>query len=56
MYHANPLGVYQPPRVGVVYECSDAELCVRTAFKHREVKGHNALKHYVALKWLKLQV
>ena len=52
MPHAEPTGVYQPRRVGMMHECSTGKLLARAAFMHHDDKWHNALKQYAALKGL----
>ena len=44
VHHADPLGVYQPHRVGMILECSTYELLTRAAFMHHGDKRHNALR------------
>ena len=44
MHHADPTGVYQPRRVGMMLECSPVELLARAAFVHHDDKGHNCFK------------
>lgn len=52
-HNAEPSGVYQPRRVGMMLECSNGEVLARAAFMHHhDDKGLNALHHYAALKWL----
>ena len=51
MHHADPEGVYQPHRVGMMHDCSNGELLARAAFMHHD--DHRALKPYAALKGLK---
>ena len=52
MHHADPSGVYQPHRVGMMHECSSGEYssglhsCIMTTNRH------SALKHYAVLKGL----
>ena len=51
MYHANPSGVYQTHRVGMMLECRNIAMA-GAAFMHLDDKGHNALKNYAALNGL----
>ena len=44
VHHANPLGV------GVRHECTPRELLARAAFTVMTTNGHNAFKHFAALK------
>ena len=51
MHYADPSGVCQPCRVGMMHECSTGDLpglhsCIMTT------NGHDALKHYATLKGL----
>ena len=52
MRHADPSGVYQPCRVGMMLECSTVELLAKIASVHHGDKGHTvtALKRYAAPK------
>ena len=52
MHHADPSGVFQPRRVGLVLECSTGELLARAAFMHHDNQGHDALLHHAVLKGL----
>ena len=52
MRHADSSGVYQSCMVGMMHECSIGELLTGAAFMHHNDKGHDALKHYAALKGL----
>lgn len=45
--NADPLGVYQPHSVDIVYECSNGEYLPGAAFTHHAVIVHHA--HYAAL-------
>ena len=49
-HHADPLGVYQPHRVGMMIGCSPSKILIRAAFMHYDEKGHTILRHYAALK------
>ena len=53
MYHAEPAGVSQPHRVGMMLECSTGELLTRAAFMHYDDQGHDALRHDAVLKGLR---
>ena len=46
MHHANPVGVYQCHRVGMMLECSTGVLLAMAIFNHQDEKGHNRLNHY----------
>ena len=52
MHHVEPLGESQLHRVGMVREYCTGDSLARTAFMHHADQGHNALKHYAALKGL----
>ena len=40
MHHAEPSGVYQRHRVGTMLKYSPGELIAKTAFTHRQDRGH----------------
>ena len=46
MRHANPLGWYQPHRVGMMLECSTGESLARAAFMHHDDQGDDALMNH----------
>ena len=52
MYHAEPSGVYQSCRAGMMHECSTGKLLASAAFIHYADKGQIALLHYAAFKGL----
>ena len=45
VHHANPLGVSQPRKVGMMLECSTGEILARAVFMHYDDQGHDALLH-----------
>ena len=49
MYHANPMGVSQSRRVGMMLKCSTGELLTSAAFMHHDDKGNDALMHHSVL-------
>ena len=53
MHHADPLGVYQPHRVGMMFEWRPGELFTKTEFMHHANKGYTSLENYATLKGLK---
>ena len=53
MHHADPLGVSQPRRVGMVLECSTGELLASAAFVHHDDQGYDAFRHHAVLKGLR---
>ena len=52
VHHADPSGVYQHCRVGMMLECSTGELLARATFKHHDDQGDNALRFYAILNGL----
>ena len=46
MHHADPLGLYQPLRFGMMHECSNSKLLVRVTSMHHVDRGHGALKQH----------
>ena len=53
VHHADPSAVSQPPRVGMMLECSPGELLARAAFMHHDYQGHYVLRHDAVLNGLK---
>ena len=52
MHHADPLGVSQPCRVGMMPECSPGQLLTRAALMHHDDQVNDALMDYAFLKGL----
>ena len=52
MHHADPSGVYQPHRVGMMDECSTRQCCVHASYRQKGI--YSAVKPYAALKGLML--
>ena len=50
VYYADPMGVSQSRRVGMVLECSTGELLARAAFIHHDDQGYDASMHRAVLK------
>ena len=50
MHHADPSGVSQPSRFGMMLECSNGKLLARAAFMHHDDQGHDALRHDAVFK------
>ena len=44
----------QPPRMGMILECSPGEILARAAFMYHGNQWYNALKHYAVRKGLTL--
>ena len=44
VHHANPSGVYQPHRVGMMHECSTSKLLTSAAFVHHADKRAQCIK------------
>ena len=53
MHHADPSGVSQPCRVGMMLECSTGELLANAAFTHHDDQGHGVLMYNAVLKGLR---
>ena len=51
--HADPLGVSQPNKVDMMFECSIGKLLTRAAFMHLDDQGHDALRYHALPKGLK---
>ena len=52
MHPADPSGVYQRHRIGMMHECSPGKLFARAELMHHVDNEHGALMHYAALKGL----
>ena len=48
-HHHDPLGVYQPCRVGMMREYIASELLTWDTFLHHDDQGHSTVKYYAAL-------
>ena len=55
-HHADPSGVSQPHRVGMMLEYSSGDLIARAAFMHHDDQGHDVLRHHAVLKGLNLMM
>ena len=54
MHQADPFGVSQLRRVGMMLECSTGELLARAAFMHHDDQEYDALRYHAALKGLRV--
>ena len=52
MHHTDHSGLSQPPKVGMMLQCSPGELLTRAAFMHHDDQGHGALINYAVIKGL----
>ena len=46
VYHAKPLGVYQPVGLVMMHECSPGESLAKTSYMHYDDQEHSTLHPY----------